>query len=99
RKAANRGRHDSVCQQCEFRFASAHPPMSTTAYSLAQEVYAGHGVDTEAALQTLARTPLSLHCWQGDDVRGFEHGAGDPGGGLAVTGAYPPPGSPAPCSK
>lgn len=63
--------------------------MSTIAYSLAQEAYAAHGVDTEAALETLARTPLSLHCWQGDDVRGFEHGAGEPGGGLAVTGAYP----------
>lgn len=63
--------------------------MSTTAYSLAQEAYAAHGVDTETALQALARTPLSLHCWQGDDVRGFEHGAGGPGGGLAVTGAYP----------
>ena len=63
--------------------------MSTTAYSLAQEAYAAHGVDTETALATLARTPLSLHCWQGDDVRGFEHGAGDPGGGLAVTGSYP----------
>jgi L-rhamnose isomerase len=63
--------------------------MSITAYSLAQEAYAEHGVDTEAALGTLARTPLSLHCWQGDDVRGFEPGAGEPGGGLAVTGAYP----------
>ncbi|MEP6668877.1 MAG: L-rhamnose isomerase [Chthoniobacter sp.] len=63
--------------------------MSNTAYSLAQEAYAEQGVDPEAALQTLARTPLSLHCWQGDDVRGFEAGAGEPGGGLAVTGAYP----------
>ncbi len=63
--------------------------MSHSAYSLAQEAYAEHGVDTEAALQVLARTPLSLHCWQGDDVRGFEAGAGDPGGGLAVTGAHP----------
>jgi len=63
--------------------------MSPSAYSLAQEAYAAHGVDTEAALQILARTPISLHCWQGDDVRGFESGAGEPGGGLAVTGAYP----------
>lgn len=63
--------------------------MSHSAYSLAQEAYAKHGVDTEAALQILAGTPLSLHCWQGDDVRGFEAGAGEPGGGLAVTGAYP----------
>ncbi|EDY19372.1 L-rhamnose isomerase [Chthoniobacter flavus Ellin428] len=63
--------------------------MSLSAYSLALEAYAEHGVDTEAALQVLARTPISLHCWQGDDVRGFESGAGEPGGGLAVTGAYP----------
>jgi L-rhamnose isomerase len=63
--------------------------MNAHAYSLAQEAYAAYGVDTEAALQALARTPLSLHCWQGDDVRGFEPAAGEPGGGLAVTGAYP----------
>src|SRR5260221_2824661 len=63
--------------------------MSTPAYSLAREAYAEHGVDIESALQTVAGTPLSLHCWQGDDVRGFEPGAGEPGGGLAVTGAYP----------
>ncbi|MDR3404018.1 MAG: L-rhamnose isomerase [Chthoniobacter sp.] len=63
--------------------------MSTTAYTFAREAYAEQGVDPEAALETLARTPLSLHCWQGDDVRGFEAGAGEPGGGLAVTGAYP----------
>jgi L-rhamnose isomerase len=47
-------------------------------------------VDTEKALETLARTPISVHCWQGDDVGGFESAsAGDPGGGLAVTGNYP----------
>jgi len=63
--------------------------MSTTAYTLAREAYAAQGVDPEAALETLAHTSLSLHCWQGDDVRGFEAGAGEPGGGLAVTGAYP----------
>lgn len=63
--------------------------MSHSAYSFAQEAYAEIGVDTEATLQILARTPISLHCWQGDDVRGFEAGAGEPGGGLAVTGAYP----------
>jgi L-rhamnose isomerase len=60
-----------------------------SSYPLALEAYAAHGVDTEAALRTLVQTPLSLHCWQGDDVRGFEKTAGDPGGGLAVTGSYP----------
>lgn len=59
-----------------------------SAYALAREAYGALGVDPEAALATLAATPLSLHCWQGDDVRGFE-GAGELGGGLAATGSYP----------
>lgn len=59
-------------------------------YSLAKEVYAALGVDTEQALGILAAQPVSVHCWQGDDVGGFESaGAGSPGGGLAVTGNYP----------
>jgi L-rhamnose isomerase len=58
-------------------------------YELAREAYAAHGVDTEAALQRLAATPISLHCWQGDDVGGFEKTGGELGGGLAVTGNYP----------
>ena len=40
-------------------------------YSEARETYAGLGVDTELALKQLASIPVSLHCWQGDDVRGF----------------------------
>ncbi len=59
-------------------------------YEIAREAYAALGVDSEKALTTLARTPISVHCWQGDDVGGFESAAaGDPGGGLAVTGNYP----------
>ncbi|MCU0781099.1 MAG: L-rhamnose isomerase [Akkermansiaceae bacterium] len=58
-------------------------------YHLAREAYAAHGVDTEAALGRLAATPISLHCWQGDDVGGFENTGGELGGGLAVTGNYP----------
>ncbi len=59
-------------------------------YRLAREQYAGLGVDTEAALAALARVPLSIHCWQGDDVGGFEAGAdGTLGGGIAATGNYP----------
>jgi L-rhamnose isomerase len=62
----------------------------TSPYEIAREAYAALGVDTEKALETLARTPISVHCWQGDDVGGFESAsAGDPGGGLAVTGNYP----------
>jgi L-rhamnose isomerase len=58
------------------------------AYSLAAERYAEIGVDTEAALKTIASVPISLHCWQGDDVGGFEnHGQGLTGG-IAVTGNY-----------
>ncbi|MEA3188577.1 MAG: L-rhamnose isomerase [Chthoniobacter sp.] len=60
------------------------------AYSLAQELYAKSGVDTEAALRQLAGIPISLHCWQGDDVGGFENpAAGLSGGGIQATGNYP----------
>ncbi|MEM0964555.1 MAG: L-rhamnose isomerase [Verrucomicrobiota bacterium] len=53
------------------------------------EKYAALGVDVESALETLARTPISLHCWQGDDVGGFEGNNTVLGSGLAVTGNYP----------
>ncbi|MCX7869742.1 MAG: L-rhamnose isomerase, partial [Terrimicrobiaceae bacterium] len=59
-------------------------------YANAREKYAAWGVDAEAALETLARTPISLHCWQGDDVGGFETpGAELSGGGIQATGNYP----------
>ena len=59
-------------------------------YTPAKEAYAALGVDTEAALKKLETIPISLHCWQGDDVGGFEkEGAELGGGGLAVTGNYP----------
>jgi len=60
-----------------------------TAYQLAQDRYAALGVDTEAALKKLATVPVSMHCWQGDDVGGFESMGSELGGGLAVTGNYP----------
>lgn len=60
------------------------------AYASARERYAAWGVDTERALEVLAATPLSLPCWQGDDVTGFEGmAAGGAGGGIAVTGSHP----------
>ncbi len=59
------------------------------AYTIAQERYALLGVDTEAALQKLAPVSISLHCWQGDDVSGFENPGGELGGGIAATGNYP----------
>lgn len=62
----------------------------TKAYELARERYAGVGVDTDAALETLRGVSVSLHCWQGDDVGGFEKPDSElSGGGIAVTGNYP----------
>lgn len=58
-------------------------------YPDAQEKYEALGIETESALETLAQTPISVHCWQGDDVGGFEDSNGELGGGLAVTGNYP----------
>jgi L-rhamnose isomerase len=60
-----------------------------SAYTLAKESYAALGVDTEAALLRLESIPISLHCWQGDDVGGFEKRIGGLTGGIAVTGNYP----------
>jgi L-rhamnose isomerase len=62
---------------------------SEPAYAIARQRYADLGVDTDAALQRLASVSVSLHCWQGDDVRGFEQLDGALGGGLAATGSYP----------
>ena len=59
------------------------------AYQLASERYAELGVNTDAALEKLAAVPISLHCWQGDDVGGFEKFGTELGGGLAATGNYP----------
>jgi len=59
------------------------------AYRLAAERYQACGVDTEAALARVRTVPVSLHCWQGDDVRGFESFGGEVGSGLAATGNYP----------
>jgi L-rhamnose isomerase len=58
-------------------------------YRWAQEKYAALGVNTDAALETLRAVAISLHCWQGDDVGGFENDAGLTGGGIRATGNYP----------
>jgi L-rhamnose isomerase len=58
------------------------------AYALARERYASLGVDVERALKTLRTVTISLHCWQGDDVGGFESTAGLTGGGIQATGNY-----------
>ncbi len=59
------------------------------ALRIARERYAALGVDVDAALASLATLPISLHCWQGDDVGGFEGMGGALDGGLAVTGNHP----------
>jgi L-rhamnose isomerase len=66
------------------------PTSIDKAYSAARDRYADHGIDTEKALARLQTISLSLHCWQGDDVGGFEKRAGGlEGSGLQVTGGYP----------
>jgi L-rhamnose isomerase len=60
------------------------------AYQAAKERYAEIGVDTDKALELLKQIPISIHCWQGDDVGGFEVAAeGTDGGGIMATGNYP----------
>jgi L-rhamnose isomerase len=62
----------------------------TQTYQLAKERYASLGVDADAALKELETIPISLHCWQGDDVGGFETvGAQLTSGGIQATGNYP----------
>lgn len=57
-------------------------------YEAAKEIYRAVGVDTDAALEALKNIPVSMHCWQGDDVIGFD-GAGALSGGIQATGNYP----------
>ncbi len=58
-------------------------------FESARKLYASWGVDADRALAALAGIPLSLHCWQADDVGGFESAAGLTGGGIQTTGNYP----------
>ena len=57
-------------------------------YDMAREQYARIGVDTEAAISALAGVNISMHCWQGDDVTGFDQ-KGPLSGGIQATGNYP----------
>ena len=68
---------------------TTHTQTIRDAYQAARLRYAALGVDTDAAIKTLQTVPLSLHCWQGDDVRGFENPEGELSGGIAATGNYP----------
>jgi len=64
-------------------------PNVEKSFTLAKERYAAIGVDVEAVLKNLAKVPVSLHCWQGDDVGGFENYGGALTGGIMATGNYP----------
>ena len=57
-------------------------------YVLAKEKYAAIGIDTDAVIEKLRNVPVSMHCWQGDDVKGFDFD-GDLSGGIQTTGNYP----------
>ena len=57
-------------------------------YRIAKDRYAAIGIDTEAAIEKMLNIPISMHCWQGDDVRGFEN-SGELTGGIQATGNYP----------
>ncbi|MCL2772009.1 MAG: L-rhamnose isomerase [Oscillospiraceae bacterium] len=58
-------------------------------YETAKEIYASLGVDTDKAIEAMKKFTLSIHCWQGDDVGGFENSGASLDGGLAATGNYP----------
>ena len=59
------------------------------AYQMARERYSAMRVDVSAALERLDEIPISIHCWQGDDVRGFENPDGGLTGGIQTSGNYP----------
>lgn len=58
-------------------------------YEDAKRLYAKHGIDVDAVLENVAKIKISMHCWQGDDVRGFLNRDQDLTGGISVTGNYP----------
>ena len=60
----------------------------STRYESAKEMYAAYGIDTDEAIRKLKEVPLAVHCWQGDDVTGFDHD-GPLTGGIQTTGNYP----------
>lgn len=60
-----------------------------TRYDEAKKIYGKYGIDIDAALDKLSKIKISLHCWQGDDVRGFLNKAQELTGGISVTGNYP----------
>ncbi|MGO4110896.1 L-rhamnose isomerase [Paenibacillus sp. YAF4_2] len=59
------------------------------AYEAAKALYAQHGIDTDEVLKKLEEVKISMHCWQGDDVKGFLNADQELTGGISVTGQYP----------
>jgi len=59
------------------------------AFEFAKARYAGLGIDVDSAISELDKISISLHCWQADDVSGFENGDGELTGGIQATGNYP----------
>ena len=57
-------------------------------YAIAKEKYAKIGIDTDRVIEELRNVPISMHCWQGDDVKGFDF-KGELSGGIQTTGNYP----------
>ena len=58
-------------------------------YENAKEIYASFGIDTDRVIEEVRKIPVSMHCWQGDDVKGFENPDGTLTGGIQTTGNYP----------
>ena len=63
--------------------------MTDNTYQSAKQYYADWGVDTDAAIERMKTLAISIHCWQGDDVVGFEQKTGTSGGGIQATGNHP----------
>ncbi|PVY35194.1 L-rhamnose isomerase RhaA [Victivallis vadensis] len=59
------------------------------AYELAKERYQAFGIDTDSVVEKLFQIPISVQCWQGDDIGGYEKRTGASGGGILTTGNYP----------
>src|SRR6266481_7057331 len=72
-----------------YKVSSMRAKNIERSYRLAKERYAQVSVRTDEVLNVLRRVAISIHCWQGDDVGGFEGARQTLGGGLVATGNYP----------
>ncbi|MCF6285142.1 MAG: L-rhamnose isomerase [Candidatus Hydrogenedentes bacterium] len=72
-----------------MKYTAPRDETISNAFTIAKERYAAFGVDVDSVLERLATIAISLHCWQGDDVGGFETVESASGGGIQATGNYP----------